>query len=169
LFSIEGEGALLKLDSSRSRLAMDLPYKWDVFLSYRRDTDAQTARLIRSEIQRRGFEVFLDVDDLRPGHFDEALFEKIDEARSFVLILSKGSLDRCADPEDWLRKEVVRALSKMKNVIPVMMPGFSFPSIEDMPQEIQSVRVHHGVTYSHEFFNAMIERIIDYLGKPQGS
>ena len=29
--------------------------KYDVFISYRRATDAQTARLIRSEIQRRGF------------------------------------------------------------------------------------------------------------------
>ncbi len=142
---------------------------YDVFISYRRDTDAQTARLIRAELQRRRFRVFLDVDDLRPGHFDEALLDRIEEAPSFLVILSKGSLDRCASPDDWLRREIVWALTKRKTVIPVMMPGFSFPAKEEFPGELLPIRLHHGVKYSHDFFDAMMEKIIDYLSTPRES
>ena len=38
------------------------PPGYDVFISYRRDKDSQTARLIRAELQQRGFKVFLDVE-----------------------------------------------------------------------------------------------------------
>jgi serine/threonine protein kinase len=140
---------------------------WDVFVSYRRDRDAQTARLIRGELQRRGFSVFLDVDDLRPGHFDEALLERIQEAPNFIVILSVDSLDRCAIQDDWLRKEIVCALNNKKRVIPIMMTGFSFPPAESLPKELRSIRVHHGVNYSHEFFDAMMKKIVDYLGEPR--
>lgn len=136
---------------------------YDVFISYRRATDSQTSRLIRSELQYRGFKVFLDVENLRPGHFDEALLERIEEATSFILILSEGSLDNCSNPDDWLRREIDCALTLHKNFIPIMMPGFHFPSSEVLPQELTSLPVHHGINYSHDFFDAMIEKIVDYL------
>ena len=138
---------------------------FDVFISYRRATDAQTARLIRSEIQIRGYKVFLDVDDLRPGHFDEALIERIKEANNFIIILSKDALKNCVDPEDWMRKEIVCAISEKKNIIPIMMKEFAFPRVEELPQELQSLSVHHGIEYSHQFFDAMMEKIVDYLEK----
>ena len=156
-------------DSRISQVGSAVSQHYDVFISYRRATDAQTARLIRSEIQRRGFRVFLDVDDLRPGHFDEALLERIEEASSFILILSKGSLDNCANSDDWLRREIVCALTKKKNIIPIMMPGFGFPASEELPQELLPLSVHHGINYSHDFFDAMMEKIVDYLGTPEKS
>jgi hypothetical protein len=142
---------------------------YDVFISYRRERDAQTARLIRAELRRRRFRVFLDVDDLRPGHFDEALLERIQEAANFVLILSPSSLDRCANPDDWFRREIVCALAERKTLIPIMMPGFSFPKAEELPDELRPIRVHQGVNYSHDFFDAMIEKLVGYLGTPQAS
>jgi hypothetical protein len=143
--------------------------KCDVFVSYRRDRDAQTARLVRSELQRRGYSVFLDVDDLRPGHFDEALLKRIREAPNFIVILSVGSLDRCTIQDDWLRREIACALDNNKKVIPIMMPGFNFPLMQDLPEEIQSIQVHHGVNYSHEFFDAMMKKVVDYLGAPDAA
>ena len=140
--------------------------QFDVFISYRRATDAQTARLVRSELQRHGFRVFLDVDDLRPGHFDEALLKRIEEAHSFILILSPGSLEHCTDPEDWMRREAVCALAHDKNIIPILMPNFTFPDARELPPELQPLLVHHGIKYSHEFFDAMMEKIVDYL-KPK--
>ena len=140
--------------------------KYDVFISYRRNNDAQTARLIRGELYRRDLRVFLDVDDLRPGHFDEALLERIRGAPNFLVILSPGSLDRCVNLDDWLRREIVCAFKERKKVLPIMMPGFSFPAEADLPLDLRPIRVHHAVHYSHDFFDAMMEKIVDYLGKP---
>ena len=136
---------------------------YDVFISYRRELDAQTARLIRAELQHRGSTVFLDVDDLRPGQFDEALLERIRDTPNFVLILSTGALERCSEPDDWLRKEIVCALASRKTVIPVLMPGFAFPAEQDLPEELHAIRVHHGVTYSHEYFGATMDKVVGFL------
>ncbi len=136
---------------------------YDVFISYRRELDAQTARLIRAELQHRGSTVFLDVDDLRPGQFDEALLERIRDTPNFVLILSTGALERCSEPDDWLRKEIVCALASRKTVIPVLMPGFAFPAEQDLPEELRAIRVHHGVTYSHEYFGATMDKVVGFL------
>lgn len=138
----------------------------DIFISYRRDRDAQTARLIRTELERRRFRVFLDVDDLRPGHFDEALLRCIQDAPSFVVILSTGSLDRCVQPDDWLRQEIACALANKKTVLPIMMPGFRFPTEDELSEDIQAIRTHQGVNYSHDFFEAMMEKIVSYLNTP---
>ncbi len=138
-------------------------HKYDVFISYRRETDSQTARLIRAELLQRRFRVFLDVDDLRPGHFDESIMENIRDTPAFIVILSPGSLERCSNPDDWLRKEIACALDSKRMIIPILMPRFQFPAEQQLPEELRSISVHHGVNYSHDFFDAMLEKIVGYL------
>jgi hypothetical protein len=139
---------------------------YDVFISYRRDRDAPLARLVRAELKHRGLRVFLDVDDLRPGRFDEALLKCIEDTPNFVVILSSASLDRCAMPTDWFRREIVCALGMNKRIIPIMMPGFNFPAEQDLPEQLRPIRIHHGVNYSHDFFDAMIDKVVSYLATP---
>jgi hypothetical protein len=122
--------------------------------------------LIRAELQQRRFKVFLDVDDLRPGHFDESILEHIQNTPSFIIILSPGSLDRCSDPEDWVRKEISCALASRRLILPILMPGFQFPAEQQLPLELRHIRVHHGVNYSHDFFDAMMEKIVSYIRNP---
>jgi hypothetical protein len=52
---------------------------YDAFISYRRDGSASQARLIKSELTNRGYQVFLDVADLDKGHFDDKLLTTIAE------------------------------------------------------------------------------------------
>lgn len=139
----------------------------DVFISYRREHGAEVARLIGSELQHRNIEVFLDVDDLRTGHFDEALLGQIEASGNFLVILTPQCLDRCRDSEDWFRREIAHAIKHQKNVIPLIMPGFRFPASEEIPEDLRPLRVHHGVSYSHEFFAAMMTKIVGYLGGVQ--
>lgn len=148
--------------------AAPAPQGSDVFISYRRREGGQTARLIRAELRQRGFSVFLDVNDLSTGHFDEALLAEIAYAPNFLLILSPNSLAHCRDDEDWVRKEIAQAIRVKSNIIPLMMPDFAFPQGGDLPEDIRPLRLHHGVTYSHEFFDAMMDKIVKYL-RPQGS
>ena len=135
----------------------------DVFISYRRQDGAQTARLLRAELQHRGYRVFLDVDDLRPGHFDEALLKQIDAAPNFVLVLSPDSLRRCSDDRDWLRREVAHAMQAAKNIVPIIMTGFEFPEQDELPMDIAQLSLHHGIPYSHDFFDAMMDKLAGYL------
>jgi len=137
--------------------------EYDVFISYRRGTGAETARLLRSELRHNNLRVFLDIDDLRPGHFDQALLRCITNTPNFILILSPHCLDNCADEEDWLRLEIAQAVKTNRNIVPIMMPNFQFPEAEHLPTDIRVLRTHQSVSYSHEFFDAMIAKIIRYL------
>lgn len=137
--------------------------RYDVFISYRRAEAAQTARLLQRCLQDSGLSVFLDVDELGAGHFDESLLATIKVANDFIVILSPGCFDRCTDPGDWFRREIGTALASQRNVVPVAMPGFFFPSPEALPDDLRSIVRHQGVSYSHEYFDAMLQKLVRYL------
>src|SRR5436309_8172349 len=88
----------------------------DVFISYRRGAADELALLLQRELQRHGVSAFLD-RDLRRGVFDDTLLRQIIEAPAFLVILTPNALDRCADEEDWLRKEIVHAIRTERNII----------------------------------------------------
>lgn len=142
--------------------------RWDAFISYRRETGAEVARLVHAMLNQRSVQTFLDVDDLRPGHFPEALLRCIENAPNFIVILSPRCLEACADERDWLRQEIVQALKTKRNVIPVLLPGFEFPQQSSLPNELQPLTTHQAVPYTHEFFDAMVDKIIRYLRRRYG-
>jgi len=56
-------------------------------------------------LEKRGLNVFIDVDELEAGRFDKNLLKGITQSRNFILVLSPGSLDRCKGNDigkDWL-------------------------------------------------------------------
>ena len=63
--------------------------------------------LLKVHLQLRGFSVFLDIDRLRAGKFDENLLMNIKLAKHFLLVLTTNALDRCIndiDRADWVHK-----------------------------------------------------------------
>ena len=133
--------------------------RYDVFISYRRESGAAEALVIRQMLIQRGLRVFLDVSDLERGYFDETLLTRIAETPNFLVVLSLDSLDRCADPEDWLRREIAQACKSNRNIITVMMSGFKFR--RDLPEDIKSLPRFQGVEYSHIYHKAMVDRIME--------
>ena len=129
-----------------------------VFISYRRDGGELGAQLIYEHLVRLGYSVFYDIETMTAGQFDETLLTRIEEAKDFILILSRGALDRCASEADWVRREIAHALKMHKNVIPVMFRGFAFP--EDLPADIAPVRLQHGVVFeSMDLFSAKVKKL----------
>ena len=58
-------------------------------------------------LQLHGFSVFIDVEKLEAGKFEDKLIQSIMSARNFVLVLSAGALDKCMqdhDCKDWVHK-----------------------------------------------------------------
>ncbi|XP_059003578.1 NAD(+) hydrolase SARM1 isoform X1 [Mustela nigripes] len=116
-------------------------------------------------LQLHGFSVFIDVEKLEAGKFEDKLIQSVMGARNFVLVLSAGALDKCMqdyDCKDWVHKEIVTALSCGKNIVPVI-DGFEWPEPQDLPEDMQAVLTFNGIKWSHEYQEATIEKIIRFL------
>lgn len=141
----------------------------DVFISYRRDGGDMTAMYFYQALKERGYNVFYDLEVLRAGKFNEALLDSIKSCTDFVVILSPHALDRCSDENDWVRREIAEALRSKKNIIPVMLKGFTFP--DSLPEEIEDIRYQNGLTCTTEYFEESINRLCErYLRSlPEGA
>lgn len=135
--------------------------KYDVFISYRRDGGAATARILRDRLTEMGYKVFFDVESLRSGYFNTALYSVIDQCKDVIVVLSPNALDHCIYEGDWVRREVEHALFRKKNVIPVFLRGFQFPYM--LPPSMDGLRYCNGIGASEDFFDAFIEKLKEFL------
>lgn len=136
---------------------------YDIFISYRRRGGFETAKHLYDLLTKDGYRVSFDIDTLRNGDFDTELLRRIDECRDFILILSEGALDRCVDPSavasaDWVRCELAYALEKNKNIVPIMLAGFTaFP--DNLPDDIRKVVRKNGPKYDSYYFDDFYRRL----------
>ena len=137
----------------------------DAFISYRREGGAETARLISKELRDRGVRVFLDVDDLASGHFDERLLREIEAVPNFIVILTPGCLTRCNTEGDWLRREIEHAIKTERNIIPILKDEFYFPPSFELPPSMAELDKNNWVRYDHVLFSATMERLVSFLKK----
>ena len=135
--------------------------EYDIFISYRRDGGESTAKILRDKLTELGYSVFFDVESLRSGDFNKKLYSVIEECGDFIVVLSPGCLDRCVNEDDWVRLEIEHALGKNKNIIPVMLRGFVFPS--SLPESIEPLRYKNGLESNYQFFDAFIEKLEEFL------
>ena len=134
-----------------------------VFISYRRELGSDLARNISLAMQLKGISCFLDVDDLGARHFDKRLLREIEATPNFVVILTPGALDNCQTSNDWLRKEIGHAILCKCNIVPLLIDGFSFPDAETLPEDLRDLVRHNGVSHSHEYFDASINKLQHFL------
>ena len=137
-----------------------------VFISYRRDGGDAQAKLICSELTRRGYSVFFDYDSIHGGFFDNRIFSAIEGCNDFILVLPYGSRERCCNEGDWVRLEIRHALQCRKNIIPILMDGYSFPSY--LPPDIDEVRRYNGLEFNMRYFDAMMDSIMDHMMSTAG-
>lgn len=135
--------------------------KYDVFVSYRR-SDAFTANLVAEKLKNFGYSVFFDVETLRSGNFNTQLYDVIQNCKDFVLVLPPNALDRCISEEDWIRKEVCHAMECKKNIIPVLLSGFTWP--DPMPKGMEQLKFYQAITASDaEYFDMSVKKLSTYL------
>ncbi len=141
--------------------------KYDIFLSYRRVGGFETAKHLFDLLVRDGYRVSFDIDTLRSGDFDIQLLHRIDQCTDFILILNAGAFDRSIDPasdrnKDWMRIELAYALEKKKNIIPIMLNGFTdFP--DNLPDDIAAVERKNGPKYDSYYFDAFYHKLLRFL------
>lgn len=140
---------------------------YDIFISYRRENGFETANLIADRLRNAGYSVFFDVEALKSGKFNEQLYRVIDSCRDFVLVLPEKGLDRCFHHDDWVRLEILRAKEGKKNIVPVMLRGFAWPS--PAPEGLEDLHLYNAVAAgSIEYFDASMERLRKFLKSRPG-
>ncbi len=140
---------------------------YDLFISYRRETGAETARAIRTGLSDHGVRSFIDVDDLGSQQFDDRILREIELAENFLVILGPGSLDRCSNENDWLRREIAYAIAMRRNVVSLLKDGFEFPAQENLPPDLRALPTCEKVEYSHIYYDAMIAELLKLVRKPR--
>lgn len=137
--------------------------KYDIFISYRREGGNHTARTIKTELERRGYSVFLDFDELTDGVFDTRVLDAISSAPIFMIILSPHALDRCINENDWVRKEIEFAVKKGKHIIPVNPDSEFKDSLENLPELISEAvgRNQHSEIMLGSLFRKSVDKLIE--------
>ena len=131
-----------------------------VFISYRRSASRHLARSITLDLRAHGYDVFFDVDTLDNGAFDQIVLRQIALRAHFVLVLSRGSLERCAEEGDWLRREIEEALATGRNIVPILEAGFSFSSeAKHLPESLSDLPRFNGIPLYPYYFDAAMETL----------
>ena len=137
---------------------------YSVFISYRRDGGEGFAQIFSEKLAQNRFRVFYDIEAIGVGLFDEKILTEIEESDVFVLILSRGALDRCINEEDWVRREIAHALKLNKPIIPLFFRGFEFP--DSLPAEIEKLPYYNGIDIRDlNFLDAKVKQLCTMINE----
>lgn len=134
---------------------------YDIFISYRREGGAQYARILQLMLIQRGYRVFLDYDEVKDGRFNDKIKEAIAEAPIFMIVLSKDSIDRCNEPEDWVAQEISEAVRLDKRIIPINPDG-RFEGIHTNVPDIVRTTVKYN-QHSEIYFGQVLGATVDQM------
>jgi tetratricopeptide (TPR) repeat protein len=143
-----------------------------VFLSYRR-TNIPWAIAIFQDLTHNGYDVFFDYLGIASGDFERIILGNITARAHFLVLLTPSALERCADPVDWLRREIETALTNQRNIVPLMLEGFDFgtPKIaSQLTGKLAALKHYNGLSIPPEYFlEAMVKLRGRYLNVPLAS
>jgi tetratricopeptide (TPR) repeat protein len=140
-----------------------------VFISYRR-TNIPWALAIFQYLTQNGYDVFFDYTGLASGDFETVILENIRARAHFLVVLTPSALERCAEPGDWLRREIEAAIDTRRNIVPLMLEGFDFdtPTIAgQLTGKLAGIRRYQALSMPAAYFFEAMGRLRDkYLSAP---
>lgn len=101
-----------------------------VFLSYRRSASGDLALAVWQDLYYNNVDAFYDIENIAASQFDQVILNQIVARPYFMPILSPGTLDRCAEPGDWVLREFEQAVSSNRILIPVHTPQFNMADLD---------------------------------------
>lgn len=135
------------------------------FISYRRALSNYPARTVYQYLKEKGYDVFMDVENLDSGEFSPVIFNQIKARPHFLIILEPDSLKRTTDPEDWLRREIEYALKTKRNIVPILIKQFDFKVEEKklpgnkLPGELGKLKNYNGLDVPDNFFSEAMAKL----------
>ena len=142
-----------------------MEYKYDVFISYRRQGGSERAELLKAVFEKNGYvseRIFMDTHTLRGGDFKIRLREAIKESSNFVVLITKGCFDNVKE-SDFFVYEISEAIRLNKNIVPVFFDGADSIDIDLVPDSIKALSCKNAVSYSHEYADASYQKLCSFL------
>jgi len=132
-----------------------------VFISYRR-TNLPWALNIYQYLTHHNYDTFFDYESINSGDFEQVIIGNIKARAHFLVLLTPSALERCVNPEDWLRREIETALDEKRNIIPLFLENFSFssPSIsKSLTGKLEKLKSYNGLNVPTDYFQEAMERL----------
>lgn len=140
-----------------------------VFICYRR-ANAFHALAVYQDLTQNGYDVFMDYQNIDAGDFEHIIMENIKGRAHFIVILTPSALERCAQKEDWLRREVEYALDHKRNIIPLTFESFDYNSPAIKPYltgRLALLTRYQAQRVPVDFFDAAMDKVRHrFLDKP---
>ena len=145
-----------------------------IFISYRRaDSDVAAGRLSDDLEQVFGAEaIFRDVDQLYPGEdYEVAIDTALNSCVVLLAIIGpswSNAVDargrrRLEDSKDWVRTEIVRALSRKVRVIPVLISRETMPADSEVPVDLAPLLKRQACELSDRHWKQDLEVLVTTL------
>ena len=103
-----------------------------LFISYRRVESRGAALQLHDLLTARGFDVFLDTHDIRPGDpFQDVLWHRLCDSDVMVMLETPNYFD-----SKWTRHEIARALAKEIHVLRIVWPEHKPSKLTELAKTI---------------------------------
>lgn len=103
-----------------------------IFVSYRRTESRAAAVQLHDILSARGFDVFLDTHDIRPGDpFQDVLWHRLCDSDVMVMLDTPAYFD-----SRWTRQEIGRARAKEIHVLRVVWPEHQPSELTDLAETV---------------------------------
>lgn len=130
-----------------------------VFICYRR-ANYYTALSVYKELEKHGYDVFLDYRSINSGDWREVIRAEIAARAHFLIILTPSALERCINPDDVMRMEIERAIELKRNIVPLMFDGFNFSDAEKyLSPRMNVLPSYNGQNVPDEFFDEAMLKV----------
>lgn len=148
-----------------------------IFINYRREDSGSVAGRLHDRLGRRfrKARIFMDVGSIQPGSdFAKAINQAVKDCEVLLAVIGPRWLTlkdphgkrRIDDVDDYVRLELVAALSRDVRVIPLLVDGTPMPKGSDLPESINALTRRNALPLRHEAFAAdacQLEEILDQI------
>lgn len=149
---------------------------FDVFVNYRTVDERFGAAYAHDALARRfgRDRIFLDHVSIAPGErYASRLRDALEQAQVLVVLVGPewladepGTGVRLIDREDdWVRKEIRRALEREIKIIPVLLDGTAMPGAHALPSDIRGLVTRQAVEVRHRSLQSDLARLGDAVAR----
>ena len=141
-----------------------------LFVSYRRTDRAYALLLYKALAQKFGSaRVFRDFESIAPGQdFVAVLDSALAQCAAGVVIVGRGwldALDRLANPDDFVRREIAAILARDTLLIPCLVGGSKMPAAAEMPAVLAAFLRKDAMTIGDEYFDRDTDMLLAALDR----
>jgi hypothetical protein len=144
-----------------------------IFIAYRRDDSAGHAGRLYDRLNSHfgPDRIFMDIDTIQPGEdFVSVLERAVSSCEVLVAIIGRYWLSssdevgrRIERPGDFVRVELLTALSRGIPIIPVLVHGASMPKLDELPSELEPLARRQAIELSDTRWAYDVSKLINVL------